>query len=102
MLLFCVHFNSAVLQSVVGGGKEMENDFWMESCTEASPLPAPGTCCHPAAALQHGLGHQGGPVMVQHPWVLVTQKCGLRGDSALNPDPRSSSQPQMQDKRNPR
>lgn len=61
MLLFCVHFNSAVLQSVVGGGKEMENDFWMESCTEASPLPAPGTCCHPAAALQHGLGHQGGP-----------------------------------------
>lgn len=60
MLLFCVLFNSAVLQPVVGGGKEMENVFWMESRAEASPLPAPGRCCHPTAAPQPGPRRRGG------------------------------------------
>lgn len=63
MLLFCVRFNSAVLQPVVGGGKEMENVFWMESRAEASPLPAPGRRCRPTAALQPGPGRRRGSQM---------------------------------------
>lgn len=31
--------------------------------------------------------------MGQHPWVLGTQKPGLRRDSALNPDPHVQQQP---------
>lgn len=94
MLFFCVRFNLAVLQPVVGGRKEMENVFWMESCAEASPLPAPGRCCHPTAAPQPGPRRCGGaPDMGQHPWVLGNQKRGLRRDSALNPDPHVRQQP---------
>lgn len=37
MLSFCVHLNAAVLQPVVGGGKEMENDFWMERSAHFLP-----------------------------------------------------------------
>ena len=88
MLLFCMRFNSAVLQPVVGGGKEMENDFWMESCSEASPLPAPGRRCRPAAASQPARGCRVGPEVGRHPQVLGSRKRGSRRDSALNPDLR--------------
>lgn len=75
MLLFRVCFNLAVLQPVVGGGKVMENVFWMESHAEASPLPAPGRCCCSAAW----------PRLHGGPWVLGRGKHGSRRDLALNP-----------------
>lgn len=77
----------------------------MISGWKVAPRPAHFLPQGHAATLQLlcsvALGIRGGPVMVQHPWVLVTQKRGLRRDSALNPDPHSSSQPQMQGKQNP-
>lgn len=57
MLLFCVFFNLAVLQPVVGGRKVMENVFWMESHAEPAHFLPQGD----AGALQPGPRHHGGP-----------------------------------------
>lgn len=85
--MLCVCSNAAVLQPVVGGGKEMENVFWMESRAEVSLLPAQGgvlpqLLCSMAPGLAGGSRSMG-----QHPWVLDSPKYELRMDSALNAGP---------------